>query len=164
MKNTLKLILTAALLVINACSFANKSTVGVAINSNPSGANVVVDGQNFGRTPAFIELNPGKNHQANISKNGYAPATIDMETWYSVRGGSGGDGGRCIADSAGILPYFIVLLFAPEKCASFKKSEYFVDLQMTKAPNRQINDRELNIQDNTQTQYRNSNYQNYYQQ
>jgi len=164
MKNNLKLIPIIALLAVNACSFANKSTVTVPINSNTPGANVMIDGKNFGQTPAFVELNPGKNHQATISKEGYTPATINMDTYYSVRGGDGADGGRCMADfSAAAIPYFIVLLFAPEKCASFKQSSYFADLQMIQSSNNQMDGAEL-PQNNQQPQYQNNNYKNYYPQ
>jgi hypothetical protein len=52
-----------------------------------------------------------------------------METWYSLRNSDGVDGKRCVADVASfVLPYMIVLLFSPEKCGSFKQSDYFVDL------------------------------------
>ena len=61
--------------------------------------------------------------------------------------------------SAGGIPYFIVLLFAPEKCASFKQSEYFVDLQMLRSTNNQNNNEDHIPQNNQQPQY-----QNYYQQ
>ncbi|MCE3255054.1 MAG: hypothetical protein K0R25_548 [Rickettsiaceae bacterium] len=128
MKNLTKLLPIIALFVVNSCSFANKSTVVVPVNSNPPGANVVIDGRNFGQTPAFIELKPNKNYKASISKPGYSTVNIDMETWYSVRNGEGGDGGRCMADAVGVLPMLIVLIFAPEKCGAFKQSDYFVNL------------------------------------
>lgn len=135
MKNVLKLLPIAVLLVTNACSFANKSTVMVPINSNPTGASVIIDGRNYGQTPLTAELKPSKNYKATFTKEGYRPTNINMETWYSVRNGEGGDGGRCMADvGAFVLPYFIVLLFAPEKCASFKQSDYFVDMSNNKIP------------------------------
>jgi len=128
MQNKIKLISAAILLVVSSCSFANKSTVVVPVNSNPPGADVVIDGRNYGQTPTFVELTPNKNYKATISKKGYGSANIDMDTWYSVRGGEDGDGKRCLADSAAVLPIMMVLLFAPEKCGSFKQSDYFVDL------------------------------------
>lgn len=138
MKNLIKLSSVIALILINACSFANKSTVTVPITSNPPGANVIIDGRNYGQTPAFVELKPSKNYKATIMKDGYTSATIDMETWWSVRNGEGADGGRCVADSLPFaIPYFIVALFAPEKCASFKEDNYYVDLTLNKIPNSQ---------------------------
>ncbi|MFT7087730.1 MAG: hypothetical protein ACJAZX_001173 [Rickettsiales bacterium] len=128
MKNLFKLLPAIALISINACSFANKSTVKVPINSNPPGAMITIDGRNYGQTPALVELKPSKNYKATISKQGYSPVDIDMETWYSIRNSDGGDGGRCLADSLGILPMFIIVIFAPEKCGSFKQDDYFVDL------------------------------------
>ena len=129
MQKTLKLLPVITLLIINSCSFANKSTVMVPINSNPPGADVVIDGKNYGQTPVFAELKPSKNYKATISKQGYGSANIDMETWYSLRDVDGADGKRCLADSQVLgIPYFIVLLFSPEKCGSFKQADYFVDL------------------------------------
>jgi hypothetical protein len=129
MQKIFKLLPVIALFVVNSCSFANKSTVTVPISSNPPGATIVIDGKNYGQTPAFVELKPSKNYKATISKPGYGSANIDMDTWYSLRDGKGADGGRCMADVGSfVLPYFIVLLFAPEKCGSFKQEDYFVDL------------------------------------
>ncbi len=134
MKNILKLLPVITLFVINSCSFANKSTVTIPINSNPPGANIIIDGKSYGKTPAFVELKPNKNYKATISKQGYGSTNIDMETWYSMRGGKGTDSKRCIADVASfIVPYLVVLVFAPEKCGSFKQDDYFVDLAGGKA-------------------------------
>ncbi len=164
MLKKLKLLPAIALLAINACSFANKSTVLVPINSNPPGATVFIDGKNFGQTPAFAELTPNKNYKATISKQGYGSANIDMETWYSLRGMDNDDGKRCAADVAAlIVPYFVVLMFAPEKCASFKQGDYFVDLaggrpiraeENTSLMNGQINNG-YNQQQNVQNQMNN---------
>ncbi|MFT6219826.1 MAG: hypothetical protein ACJA02_000207 [Myxococcota bacterium] len=129
MNNLLKLSMVAILFIANSCSFANKSTVTVPMNSNPPGARIVIDGESYGKTPAFVSLKPNKNYKATFSKQGYESATVDMETWYSMRGGKSADGARCMADVASfILPYFIVLLFASEKCGSFKQTDYFADL------------------------------------
>ncbi len=149
MKNILKLAPVVALFIVNACSFANKSTVTVPINSNPPGATVMIDGRNYGQTPAFVELKPSKNYLATISKRGYGSVNVNMETWYSVRDGQGADGGRCMMDLPVLgIPYFIVLLFAPEKCSSFKQSDYFVDL----AGGKQIMPEDLEPQANNQNQ------------
>ncbi len=163
MKNLLKLLPVFALVVVNACSFANSSTVRVPINSNPPGASVTIDGKNYGQTPVFAELKPSKNYKATISKAGFTPATIDMETWYSLRDGDGADGKRCMADVGSfVLPYFIVLLFAPEKCGSFKQSDFFVDLSANAIPGYQ----DQNNQPSNQGQYNqynpNYNQQNQY--
>jgi hypothetical protein len=48
-------------------------TKGIAkVSSEPSGANVYVDGNEYGPTPVFIELVPGK-HQLTVSLDGYPP-------------------------------------------------------------------------------------------
>lgn len=129
MHKFIKISISALLFAVSACSFANKSTVIVPINSNPPGAEVRIDGKYFGQTPVFAELNPGKNHKATVSKSGYNSANINLESWYSLRNGDGDDGKRCMSDVVLMgIPYMIVLMFAPEKCAEFKQSDYFVDL------------------------------------
>ncbi|MES2678127.1 MAG: PEGA domain-containing protein [Pseudomonadota bacterium] len=160
MQNKLKLLPAIALFIVSSCSFANKSTVTVPINSNPPGADVVIDGKNFGQTPAFVELAPNKNYKATISKRGYGSANIDMETWYSIREGESGDGKRCLADSVAVLPIMMILLFAPEKCGSFKQSDYFVDISGGRSAGAQeVNALENQSQINNQNNY----YQNYQQ-
>lgn len=160
MHNKLKLLPIIALVIINSCSFANKSTVIVPVNSNPPGADVVIDGRNYGQTPTFVELTPNKNYKATISKKGYGSANIDMDTWYSVRGGEDGDGKRCLADSAAVLPIMMVLLFAPEKCGSFKQSDYFVDI----SGGRTSGVEEMSVPVNNQNQVNQNNYYQNYQQ
>jgi hypothetical protein len=141
MKNIFKIFPVISLLIIESCSFANKSTVIVPINSNPPGASVMIDGKNYGQTPLFAELIPNKNYKAKISKAGYDSTTIDMESLYSLRGGESADGARCMADVVSLtIPYFVVLLFAPEKCGSFKQSDYFVDLSVRKFGGNNVED------------------------
>lgn len=41
------------------------------LSSNPSGANVTVDGEFVGRTPVTIELSPGAAHLVQLAKAGY---------------------------------------------------------------------------------------------
>jgi hypothetical protein len=157
---------------LNSCSFANKSTVTIPMNSNPPGAEIVIDGKKYGKTPAFIALKPSKNYQATFSKPGYESTKIDMKTWYSIRDGNGGDGKRCIGDSVFVLPIMIVLLFAPEKCGSFKQSDYFVELkakeipEQTRNPDRSSspNSQYQNRYGNQSNQYQNSYYQQYQKQ
>ena len=129
-KLVLKLLSGLILCFVGGCSFANKSTVIVPIESRPQGANIVIDGKNFGQTPAFVELRPSKNYKAMLYKQGYQPAVIDMEVWYSLRENQKtADNSRCVADASAMLfPYIVVLLFAPEKCSTFKQRDYFANL------------------------------------
>lgn len=44
----------------------------LALSSEPSGANVTVDGEFQGQTPLTLELSPGKSHRLDVFKPGYA--------------------------------------------------------------------------------------------
>ena len=51
---------------------------GVAVvQSNPGGARVYIDGQDWGRTPARVTLPVGQ-YQARLSRDGYAPASVNV--------------------------------------------------------------------------------------
>ncbi len=48
------------------------------LTSEPSGADVLVDGVYSGRTPVDLELSPGENHKLSLSVAGYEPALEDV--------------------------------------------------------------------------------------
>src|SRR3989338_4146118 len=90
--------LIGALCFLSSCAFfLNNKNVDVVINSNPSGADIVIDGKSYGRTPANLNLEP-KNYTAILTKEGYGSAQLKLEVWQSVRRKQG-EGGRCIADA-----------------------------------------------------------------
>jgi hypothetical protein len=45
----------------------------IGISSNPSGANVIIDGKNFGNTPLTAELSRKDNHIVKIELDGFLP-------------------------------------------------------------------------------------------
>ena len=113
---------------IASCSFLNDKAVKVPFTSNPSGASVYIDGQYRGQTPTSIKLVPDKNYKATIVKRGYGSSNIDLESWYSVRGGRGGDNTRCVLDALGIMLVIPAFGFYSTNCRDFKKSEYNVNI------------------------------------
>jgi len=54
--------------------------------SQPSSANVTIDGLSYGKTPATVKLERSNAHTVTISLPGYRPATIHFERkmsgWY----------------------------------------------------------------------------------
>ena len=117
----------ATLLILDSCAMLfNDKNVEVKINSNPQGADVIIDGRSYGRTPAVVSIEP-KNYVATLTKEGYGSTQIKLETWQAVRAKSG-EGGRCIADMLGtilVLPYFSL---QSVYCRDFKQPEYFAEI------------------------------------
>lgn len=59
--------------------FELKPANGVlTLDSNPSGANVTVDGEFAGRTPLTVELSPGGEHLIQLSKAGYRRKSLTL--------------------------------------------------------------------------------------
>lgn len=116
-----------SLLSLPSCAFLfNDKMVELAIDSNPSGADIVIEGVNYGRTPALIKIEP-KNYIATLNKEGYGTAQLKLESWQAVRAKKD-EGGRCIADTLGsvfILPMFSVWSVY---CRDFKQPRYSVNI------------------------------------
>jgi hypothetical protein len=51
----------------------------VQLSSNPSGAEINIDGSYVGNTPTLIKLKPG-THSISMTLSGYAPWTRSVET------------------------------------------------------------------------------------
>ena len=47
-------------LILSSCSFFNKKTVEIKVDSSPQGAEIFINNQNFGETPAVINI-PAKD-------------------------------------------------------------------------------------------------------
>ena len=73
--------LSAAVLVALGCAtILNDTSPPVSIGSQPSGADVYVDGNLVGRTPAVIELSTKSHHTVVFRKEGYADRTYLLQT------------------------------------------------------------------------------------
>lgn len=71
---TITIILTTLLFLLftYACgTIIHGSTQQVGISSNPSNANVTINGQNYGSTPMIIDLNRKDAHMVRIELDGY---------------------------------------------------------------------------------------------
>ncbi len=52
----------------------------VFVRSQPSGANVTINGEFRGQTPLEVALAPGRAHELTLFRSGYSPATRRVET------------------------------------------------------------------------------------
>lgn len=117
------------LTLTSSCAFLNPRVIEVSINSNPDGASIFIDGIEYGKTPKLIDLEPNRNYEAFIKKEGYQTGTVKLESWSSVRGGRGKETRRCIIDTLAVFP---IIFRASEaysiRCRDFKKTEYSINL------------------------------------
>jgi len=138
MKTLRQLSLLSLLSLLASCAFFNGKTVDLAVNSNPPGADVFIEGRNYGKTPTVINVEP-KKYMVTLTKEGYGSAVFNTETWGTIRtdvnGNTTGDGQRCLLDSISVLFFFNVFT---DKCADFKQKEYFINIPRTGAATGQM--------------------------
>jgi len=112
----------------SSCAFFNSRTVDLAINSNPPGADIFIEGRSYGVTPTVINIEP-KKYIVTLTKDGYGSAVFNTEVWGTIRtdvnGNTTSDGTRCLLDTVGVVFFFNVFT---TKCADFKQKEYFINI------------------------------------
>ena len=129
MKLKLRVILILALIPLaSSCAFFNSKKVDVAINSNPSGADVFIEGKNYGRTPLVLNIEP-KPYNMVLVKEGFGSTNLNMEIWYGtiridIDGDRTADGTRCLLDMMTVL--FSFNMFNVDRCGDFKEKRYNV--------------------------------------
>lgn len=75
------LLILAALLIVAGCgTLFNSSTKNVAMSSEPTGAEVFIDGNRMGTTPITLELDNQENHAVVFRKEGHQDVTCDIKT------------------------------------------------------------------------------------
>ena len=123
-----KLIIPIVLLALSSsCAMMmNKKNVDVSISSNPPGADIFIESQYYGKTPTTINIEP-RDYTAILNLEGYGTAQIKLESYQAVRRAEG-EGGRCIADTLGMI--FVVPAFSAFSvyCRDFKQGEYSVNI------------------------------------
>ncbi len=128
MKLSYKIFLLTLLSLSSSCAWIwNSKTVDVSINSNPQGADIFIEGRNYGRTPATINIEP-KNYSVTLTKEGYGSAQLELESWVAIRNKKG-DGGRCLADALGsmlVIPMYS--FYWSGGCLDFKQASYSVNI------------------------------------
>lgn len=126
----MKLFRALSLLVLLAASSScalmmNDKNDKISINSSPSGADIFIEGKNYGQTPATISIE-AKNSTVVLVKEGYGSAQLQLEAWAAIKNGA------CSADMLGAI--LIVPLYSFQysgKCNEFKEREYFVTIPRT---------------------------------
>lgn len=128
-------ILTCLLSIIStsSCSFFNSKNAEVRINTNPQGARILINGSDYGFTPATISI-PVKKYMINLQKDGYGSAMLEVDSWASIKTNANNkivaDGYRCLLDSLNPFLFFTVFL---KNCQDFKKKSYNVVIQQNSA-------------------------------
>jgi hypothetical protein len=125
MKTIFKLFYLSLLVLLASCALiGNSKTVDVAINSNPQGADIVIEGRNYGKTPTVINIEP-KDYVVTLTKEGHGTTNFKMETWGTIRrdieGKRTADGTRCVLDMVSVVFSFNSW---SKYCYDFKQKEY----------------------------------------
>lgn len=122
MKFSRQLAILATASLLSSCALiANDKNDQITINSNPPGADIFVEGKNYGKTPATIKIE-AKNQTVVLNKEGYGSAQLNLETWYSMKNAA------CSADALGTMLIVPSLSFFYGKCTEFKEKEYMVNI------------------------------------
>jgi hypothetical protein len=69
--------LLGVLLLVSLAGCAQYQVVGVS--SEPNGAQIYLDGQKVGKTPAKLEVPRGKDHTIYLKREGYRPELVVLE-------------------------------------------------------------------------------------
>ena len=116
-------------LILSSCSFFNKKTVEIKVDSSPQGAEIFINNQNFGETPAVINI-PAKDGIIILNKRGYGTASFNTPVFIgSIRTNANGsinaDGVRCLLDMASVIFFFNAYT---GKCSDFKEKQYKISI------------------------------------
>lgn len=126
----MKLLQTFSLLVLlsisSSCALMmNDKNDQISINSEPSGADIFIEGRSYGKTPATITVE-AKNSTVVLTKEGYGSSQLDLKVFATMKNGA------CSADALGAM--FIVPLYSilwSGKCYQFKERQYFINIPRT---------------------------------
>lgn len=117
------LILIFASALLSSCAMMyNEKAVDLSINSNPPGADIFIEGRNYGRTPSTIQIEP-KNYTVTLNKEGYGSAVFNTDYWVTARNKN------CVADILGtilLVPFYS--FYWSGYCNDFKQKEYFINI------------------------------------
>lgn len=126
-----KILLSSFLILslISSCSSFNHKTVELAIDSSPQGAQIFINQQSYGTTPALIKVEP-QEHIISLHLDGYGSSSFKVPVFLGAirthaNGSIDADGVRCLLD-------FVSVLFSYNaytgKCADFKQKQYKITI------------------------------------
>lgn len=101
----------------------------ISISSQPAGANIIIEGVNYGKTPATITIE-AKNSKVSLIKEGYGFAELEIEAWSTMK-----NGGCSIDAITSILPWSIYSSQWSGYCNEFKQKQYFVIIPTSRVNN-----------------------------
>ena len=131
MKIFYKIALLALLSISSSCAmlFGDK-TDQVSIGSSPSGADIFIDGINYGRTPATITIE-AKNSTVVLTKEGYGSTKLEIEAWATMK-----NKGCSLDILTAILPWSLYSAQWSGYCNEFKKDSYSAVIPNLSSSNR----------------------------
>lgn len=129
MKFLRQTLIASSLFLATSCAFWNSKTVDVSINSSPPGADIFIEGKNYGQTPATINIEP-KKYSIVLTKEGYGSTTITTDVWWAtartdVNGVRTSEGTRCFLDMTSVIFSFNAYT---GYCSDFKQKQYFATI------------------------------------
>lgn len=75
------LIIIIVCATVSGCATITRGTnQDIPVSSNPVGADIIVDGMPYGRTPATIQLSRKHPHQVTLLLDGYEPYSVSVRT------------------------------------------------------------------------------------
>jgi len=75
-KSILALIVSSVFFFQNCATLSRGTSQKIPVTSNPSGAKIIVDGEEMGYAPLELKLKRKKSHVIRIEKQGYNPLEI----------------------------------------------------------------------------------------
>jgi hypothetical protein len=113
--------LFALMVFSSSCAMiAGNKNDTVSISSQPAGADIFIEGVNYGKTPATINIE-AKKSKVSLVKEGYGSAELDLEIWVTAKDGP------CKADmltSIAVVPLYSLMWSG--NCNEFKQENYSV--------------------------------------
>jgi len=125
----LKLVNLISIYLLSACSFFNHKTVELSIDSSPRGAEIYINQEFFGKTPAVINVEP-KENIVSLNIGGYGGSSFQPQVFLgAIRthadGSINADGVRCLLDLVSVIFSFQAYT---GKCADFKQKQYQISI------------------------------------
>lgn len=132
------------LILSSSCAMMmNSKTDKVRIDSSPQGADITINGQYYGQTPAVLDIEPD-NYVVKLDKKGYGSADLQLKAWSSTTKKG------CLADALGAM--FIIPIYSLYNyCSEFKQKDNLVQIPKT-------------VTNNVSAPAPNNGYYNYYNQ
>jgi len=151
MKFVTRLFAISAIILSSSCAMLSNDKLDVVtIESTPPGADIFIEGVNYGKTPRTLNIIP-KEYNITVKKSGYGSAQIKTSYLAAAKNKS------CVADSmAAMLIVPIYSFYYSGYCNQFKKKSYSVVIPRTETP--QVDHRSNQGYYNS----RNRGYNNYY--